>query len=171
MLTDSIQQQPFVADALEPFVVPPDLRSVMRRWPTGVSVVTTAAGSRRAGMVMNSFASVSLDPALVSWCVDKASSSFETWMATDNFSIHVLGKDLGHYVPRFAQRGNDKFEGLSSHVGSTGAPALPGVALRLDCRIWARYEGGDHMILVGQVDHITQPESFEPLLFQSLRKS
>ena len=170
MLTDSIQQQPFVAKDLEPSAVPPDLRSVMRHWPSGVSVVTTAAGSRRAGMVMNSFASVSLDPALVSWCVDRASSSFETWMATDNFSIHVLGKDLGHYVPRFAQRGNDKFEGLTPLVGSTGAPALPGVGLRLDCRLWARYEGGDHMILVGQVDHITQAEPFEPLLFQHLRK-
>ena len=147
-----------------------ELRSVMRHWATGVCVVTTETAGRQAGLVMNSFASVSLEPALVSWCVDKASTSFDIWMETNNFSIHVLDQADAHYVPRFAQRGVDKFEGLKTHVGATGAPALPEVQLRLDCRLWSRYEGGDHIILLGRVDHISQPDSIDPLLLRQLRK-
>lgn len=170
MLVDSMPGQALRANVQEAAVSAPDLRSVMRHWATGICVVTTATAGRRAGLVMNSFASVSLNPALVSWCVDKASTSLDIWMETENFSIHVLDQDDAHYVPRFAQRGVDKFEGLRTQVGSTGAPALPDAAVRLDCRLWTRYEGGDHIILVGRVDQVTQPESFDPLLFQQLRK-
>lgn len=170
MLVDSMIERTTLAKVQDSEVDATELRSVMRHWATGICVVTTATAGRRAGLVMNSFTSVSLNPALVSWCVDKASSSLDIWMGTDNFSIHVLDQDDAHYVPRFAQRGADKFENLRPHVGSTGAPALPDVALRLDCRMWTRYEGGDHVILVGRVDRITQPDSFNPLLSQQLRK-
>jgi 3-hydroxy-9,10-secoandrosta-1,3,5(10)-triene-9,17-dione monooxygenase reductase component len=171
MLVDSMIRRTTLENVQESEVAATELRSVMRHWATGICVVTTATAGRRAGLVMNSFASVSLNPALVSWCVDKASTSFDIWMETDNFSIHILDQDDAHYVPRFAQRGLDKFEGLKSQVGSTGAPALPDAAVRLDCRLWTRYEGGDHIILVGRVDQITQPGSFDPLLSQHLRKA
>jgi 3-hydroxy-9,10-secoandrosta-1,3,5(10)-triene-9,17-dione monooxygenase reductase component len=170
MLVDSMMERTTLAQVQDSEVEAAELRSVMRHWATGICVVTTAMAGQRAGLVMNSFASVSLNPALVSWCVDKASSSFDIWMETDNFSIHVLDQDDAQYVPRFAQRGVDKFENLGPEVGSTGAPALPDVAVRLDCRLWTRYEGGDHIILVGRVDRITQPDSFNPLLSQQLRK-
>jgi 3-hydroxy-9,10-secoandrosta-1,3,5(10)-triene-9,17-dione monooxygenase reductase component len=171
MLVDSMIRRTTLENVQESEVAATELRSVMRHWATGICVVTTATAGRRAGLVMNSFASVSLNPALVSWCVDKASTSLDIWMETDNFSIHVLDQDGAHYVPRFAQRGVDKFEGLKSQVGSTGAPTLPDAAVRLDCRLWTRYEGGDHIILVGRVDQITQPGSFDPLLSQHLRKA
>ena len=170
MLVDSMPELALRANVQEAAVSALELRSVMRHWATGICVVTTATAGRRAGLVMNSFASVSLNPALVSWCVDKASTSLDIWMETENFSIHVLDQDDAHYVPRFAQRGVDKFKDLRTRVGSTGAPALPNAAVRLDCRLWARYEGGDHIILVGRVDQITQPESFSPLLSQQLRR-
>ena len=133
------------------------LRSFMRHWETGTCVVTTAAGGKRAGLVVNSFTSVSLEPALVSWCVDKASTSFAVWMETENFSVHLLGPTTAHHIPRFVQRGVDKFAGLDLSAGTTGSPALTDVPLRLDCRIWDRYEGGDHIIMVGAVHHIAQP--------------
>ena len=170
MLVNSMIRRTTLENVQESEVAATELRSVMRHWATGICVVTTATAGRRTGLVMNSFASVSLNPALVSWCLDKACTSLDIWMETDNFSIHILDQDGAHYVPRFAQRGVDKFEGLKSQVGSTGAPALPDAAVRLDCRLWARYEGGDHIILVGRVDQITQPGSFDPLLSQHLRK-
>lgn len=170
MLVDSMPGQMTRADVPRVPVAAPELRSVMRHWATGICVVTTATGGRQAGLVMNSFASVSLEPALVSWCVDKASTSFDIWMETDNFSIHVLDQTDAHYVPRFARRGVDKFDGLRTQLGATGAPALPEVKIRLDCRLWSRYEGGDHIILLGRVDHIAQPESINPLLLHQLRK-
>lgn len=168
MLVDSMARQVSRADIPRAAVAAPELRSVMRHWATGICVVTTATAGRRAGLVMNSFASVSLNPALVSWCVDRASTSFDIWMETDNFSIHVLDQDDAHYVPRFARRGADKFDGIKTQIGSTGAPALPEVRVRLDCRLWTRYEGGDHIILLGRVDQVTQSESIDPLLYQQL---
>lgn len=139
-----------------------DLRSFMRHWATGACVVTTATAGKRAGLVVNSFTSVSLEPPLVSWCVDRSSTSFGIWMETDNFSVHLLGPGTAHHIPRFVQRGVDKFSGLELHAGTTGAPALPDVELRLDCRLWGRYEGGDHIIMVGRVHHIAQPEAGSP---------
>lgn len=138
------------------------LRSFMRHWTTGTCVVTTAARGMRAGLVVNSFTSVSLEPALVSWCVDKASTSFGIWMDTENFSVHLLDPTTAHHIPRFVQRGVDKFAGLELLAGTTGSPALPDVQLRLDCRLWGRYEGGDHIIMVGAVDHIAQPDPTMP---------
>ena len=170
MLVDSMPRQVPRADIPRAAVAAPELRSVMRHWATGICVVTTATAGRRPGLVMNSFASVSLNPALVSWCVDRASTSFDIWMETDNFSIHVLDQDDAHYVPRFAQRCADKFDGIKTQIGSPGAPALPEVRVRLDCRLWTRFEGGDHIILLGRVDHVTQPESIEPLLYQQLAR-
>jgi 3-hydroxy-9,10-secoandrosta-1,3,5(10)-triene-9,17-dione monooxygenase reductase component len=170
MLAESMPAQMARADVPSAPVAAAELRSVMRHWSTGICVVTTAMANRQAGLVVNSFASVSLEPALVSWCVDKASTSFDIWMETDSFSIHVLDQADAHYVPRFARRSVDKFDGLRTETGATGAPALPEVEVRLDCRLWTRYEGGDHIILLGRVEHIAQPESIDPLLFQQLRK-
>ena len=77
MLVDSRPGQMPAADVPRATVAAPELRSVMRHWATGVCVVTTEAAGRRARLVMNSFASVSLNPALVSWCLDKSSTSFD----------------------------------------------------------------------------------------------
>lgn len=170
MLVDTMSGRTIPAHVEDATPAGPDLRSAMRHWASGICVVTTESAGRQAGLVMNSFASVSLSPALVSWCVDKTSTSFDLWMGTDNFSIHVLDQGNAHYVPRFVRSGADKFDGITTQPGATGAPALPGVTVRLDCRLWTRYEGGDHIILVGRVEQITQPASFDPLLCHQLRR-
>lgn len=158
MLVESKPHQPAAFPGPAADRQTPGLRSFMRHWDTGTCVVTAAAGERLAGLVVNSFTSVSLEPALVSWCVDKASTSFDIWMETENFSVHLLDQTTAHHIPRFVQRGVDKFAGLELQTGTTGSPVLPDVRLRLDCRIWDRYEGGDHIIMVGAVDHIAQPD-------------
>jgi flavin reductase (DIM6/NTAB) family NADH-FMN oxidoreductase RutF len=136
-----------------------ELRQAMRHWDTGVTVITSGSeSSARIGLVSNSFTSVSLDPPLVSWCVDRNSSSFDAWCRTPAFSIHILDDEDGHLIPRFAARGTDKFAGLTTQATAIGTPALDAGRLRLDCRTWRTYDGGDHLIIIGEVVRIENNE-------------
>lgn len=145
------------------------LRQVMRHWTTGVTVITTQEmEDRRVGIVSNSFTSVSLDPPLVSWAIDKGSSSFEVWNTTDAYSVHILADDQANLVQRFAQRGVDKFAGLETATSRLSTPVIDEVDVRLDCRVVGRHEAGDHVILIGEVlDHRTV-DTLSPLTNRSL---
>ena len=140
---------------LESSVTGIELRQAMRHWDTGVTVITAGSEpSRRIGLVSNSFTSVSLDPPLVSWCVDRNSSSFEAWCDTPAFSVHILDDDDTDFIPRFAARGTDKFAGLTTLSTPLRTPALEAGRIRFDCRTWRTYDGGDHVIIIGEVVHI-----------------
>ncbi|MBT8162395.1 MULTISPECIES: flavin reductase family protein [Arthrobacter] len=129
-----------------------ELRQAMRHWASGIAVITAGPEPlTRIGLVSNSFTSVSLEPPLVSWCVDRNSSSFEAWCRTPSFSIHILDEEDVHLVPRFAAKGTDKFAGLTTHATAVGTPALEAGCVRLDCRAWKTYDGGDHVIIIGEV--------------------
>jgi flavin reductase (DIM6/NTAB) family NADH-FMN oxidoreductase RutF len=141
-------------------------REALGQFPTGVTIVTAAGADRPVGMTANSFASVSLDPPLVLWSVAKATPSFAAFVAADAFAVHFLGADQRDLAMRFASRIDDKFAGLDHRPGVTGAPVLAGVEPLLECRVWARHDGGDHMILVGEVVHI-RSRAHQPLLFHA----
>lgn len=154
---------------LTPPVTAHELRRTMRHWTTGVTVITAHPEGGPIGLVCNSFTSVSLDPPLVSWCVDRASTSFEAWMASDSFSVHILAADDAALVPRFAAKGADKFSGLASSPTGLGTPALEAGVARLDCRVWRAYDGGDHAIVVGRVERIEERDGALPLDLRALR--
>lgn len=149
-------------------ISPTELRSAMRHWVTGVTVITASHEERPVGMVSNSFTSVSLDPPLVSWCVDLRSTSYEAWSRTDNFAVHVLDHEQKSLVTSFAKRGGDKFEGVSWHPGVNHSPILDDASFSLECEVWSRLAAGDHLILIGRVIASTQPESFVPLTNHAL---
>jgi 3-hydroxy-9,10-secoandrosta-1,3,5(10)-triene-9,17-dione monooxygenase reductase component len=140
---------------LDQLVTGSDLRQAMRHWASGITVITARpAPGARIGLVSNSFTSVSLDPPLVSWCVDRQSTSFESWRTIDAFSIHILDDEDSHLVPRFAARGTDKFAGLETRTSELSTPILDAGAVRFDCRTWKTYDGGDHLIIIGEVRRI-----------------
>lgn len=141
-------------------------REALGQFPTGVAIVTAAGPDKLVGMTINSFASVSLDPPLVLWSVAKATPSFAAFMAADAYAVHFLGADKRDLAMRFASRIDDKFVGLDHRPGVTGAPVLDGVEPLLECRVWARHDGGDHVILVGEVVHI-RSRPHQPLLFHA----
>jgi 3-hydroxy-9,10-secoandrosta-1,3,5(10)-triene-9,17-dione monooxygenase reductase component len=156
--------------ALTPPVAAQALRQAMRHWATGVTIVTARPeGHAPIGLVCNSFTSVSLEPPLVSWCVDRASTSFGAWMSADSFSVHILAEDDAALIPRFAARGADKFAGLAPDPTHLGTPALDAGAARLDCRVWRTYDGGDHAIVVGRVERIEERDGARPLDLRALR--
>jgi 3-hydroxy-9,10-secoandrosta-1,3,5(10)-triene-9,17-dione monooxygenase reductase component len=145
---------------------PAEFRRALGQYPTGVTIVTAMAEDRPIGVTANSFSSVSLDPPLVSWCVAISSSGHDAFVAADAFAVHLLGADQHELALSFAGRGRDRFAGVEHGPGRLGAPILRGVEPVFECRTWARYPGGDHTIIVGEVtDMVTRVQ--DPLLFHS----
>lgn len=138
-------------------------RDALGRFATGVTVVTIAGPDGPMGFTANSFSSLSLDPALVLWSPAKASQRYPFFAAASHFAIHVLGEDQADFPARFS-RGGQGFAGLDWRANAEGVPTLPGVPARFDCAQHATHDGGDHLIIVGQVLRLALEEG-EPLVF------
>lgn len=142
-------------------------RDALGRFATGVTVVTINGPEGPMGFTANSFAAVSLDPALVLWSPAKASSRFPHYVAARHYAIHVLDHDQGGWLTRF-HRGGQGFDGLDHEINGEGVPVLPGALARFDCEQHATHEGGDHLIVVGRVLRAACREG-APLVFSQGR--
>ncbi|HEX5787184.1 MAG TPA: flavin reductase family protein [Woeseiaceae bacterium] len=137
-------------------------RRALSCFPTGVAVVTTLdAEGAPAGITVSSFNSVSLDPPLVLWSIDRQAACYEVFMNAPYFAVNVLSLAELSLVARFALREGDKFAGLVCRRGLGGIPVLPDFAACFECGTEHRYDGGDHTIIVGRVlafeDHEKEP--------------
>jgi len=128
-----------------------ELRDALGAFATGVTVVTTMTPDGPLGMTANSFASVSLDPPLVLWSPARKSARFPSFEAASHFAIHILSVTQRDISNAFASGGHDPFVGVSYSEGIGGVPLLDGCAARLECTQSAGHDGGDHLILVGEV--------------------
>ncbi|WP_286239497.1 flavin reductase [Neptuniibacter halophilus] len=143
-----------------------DFRRALAQFPTGVTVITTLDGdSQPVGVTASSFNSVSIDPPLILWSIDKGAYSLETFRTAEFFAVNVLGRDQVDISNRFASRGEDKFKGVEYSAGAGGSPVLQDYAAQFECKTWAVYEGGDHLILVGEVLDYRYQDIQHPLVF------
>lgn len=142
-------------------------RDALGRFATGVTLVSAAGPHGPVGFTANSFASLSLDPALVLWSIARSSARFPAFAAAGHFAIHVLGQGQSGLPSRFF-RGGPGFDGLDWRPNAQGVPVLPGVPARFDCARHATHDGGDHLIIVGQVLRLALEEG-EPLVFANGR--
>lgn len=126
------------------------LRHALGRFATGVTVVTVAGPEGPVGITANSFAAVSLDPALVLWSPAKSSRRFPVFAEAAHFAIHVLGADQRDIAARFTRHADD-FRGLDLDAGPGGAPLIGDCLARFACRRFAAHEGGDHLVILGEV--------------------
>jgi 3-hydroxy-9,10-secoandrosta-1,3,5(10)-triene-9,17-dione monooxygenase reductase component len=141
-------------------------RHVLSHVPTGVAVIAGAAEGEPAGLAVGTFTSISLDPPLVGFFCDRASTSWPPIRATGGFCANVLAADQGDLSARFARKGGRKFEGLEwSPAPVSGAPVLPGVLAWLDCRIEREVELGDHTLVVGEPRELAVSGAGGPLVF------
>lgn len=140
-----------------------DLRDALGRFVTGVTVVTTRAETGPLGMTVNSFASVSLDPPLVLWSPARKSSRFPAFEAAPYFAIHVLSENQRVLAEHFA-RSAEPFPDLAYEEGIDGTPLFEGSLARFECRHAAGHDGGDHLIVVGEVLRFTTSD-LAPLVF------
>ena len=137
---------------------------------TGVTIVTarTAAGEL-VGLTANSFNSVSLDPPLVLWSLARAAGSLAVLSTGSHYAINILAADQKDLAERFSIRGSDRWSGVAFTEGAGGAPVLAGAAATFECFNRSRYEEGDHVIFVGEVERCTHHVGASPLLFHGAR--
>lgn len=141
-------------------------RRVLGQYPTGVCVVTaTTPAGDRAGFVVGSFTSVSLDPPLVAFFPDKGSTSWPKVHEAGRFCVNVLGADQEDICRRFASKGADKFAGLDHGIAGSGAPVLDEVVAWIDCDLESVQEAGDHYMVLGRVRELDVGSPKLPLLF------
>lgn len=132
------------------------LRSTMRLWASGVTVVTTAHGGRRAGLTASSFTSVSVDPPLVLVCVHKRTDTAKLIRRARAFAISILGENQEAVARRFAGQtpiapGTDRFTGVRTRARKTGAPTIEGSRAWLDCRLVGVRSLSSHFLVLGEV--------------------
>lgn len=127
---------------------------VMGRFATGVTVVTTRSHEGLAGLTVNSFCSVSLDPPLVLICIDLNSHTLVYFRKSGSFVVNILTdqqEDLSRCFATPSQERYEHFCCVSYHFAATGSPVIDGALAFVDARIVSEYPGGDHAIFVGQV--------------------
>lgn len=143
------------------------IRDAFGQFTTGIAVVTTLdKNAKPVGITVNSFASVSLEPPLVSWCVDRSSKRFNEFAQAEYFTISVLTSKQQAISDLFAQRSWDvtAFDDVEWYEGHHGIPQIPSVSARFHCKTAHLYEGGDHLIILGAVEGYDSEPS-PPLLF------
>lgn len=142
-----------------------DFRGALSRFASGVTVVTTQdAAKTPCGLTVSAFSSLSLDPPLVSVCINRSSSSLSAFSESGVFAVNILSEDQEQISRRFASRVPDRFEGVDYRIGDRGAPVLEGALANLECRIVQFYDGGDHTILIGRVESARITDG-RPLLY------
>jgi flavin reductase (DIM6/NTAB) family NADH-FMN oxidoreductase RutF len=144
-----------------------ELRRVMGQFATGVTILTTHDRTgRHYGLTANAFTSLSLDPPLVLACIDRKSETFPHFLDAGSFAVNVLGDGQEELSARFARSGGDKFAGVSYRADHQGNALLAGALCHIECRIVSTYEGGDHVIHVGEVLHAEVAGGLPLLFFQ-----
>lgn len=140
-------------------------RNALGQFATGVTVMTALSpGGDRLGITVTSFNSLSLDPPLILWSLGRDGGSFACFQAGTAFAVNVLAGDQEPVAQRFARIGIPKFEGIATYDGLDGVPLIGGCVGYFECRVEARYPGGDHDIIVGRVRRLFNVGG-TPLLF------
>ncbi|HLZ08050.1 MAG TPA: flavin reductase family protein [Chloroflexota bacterium] len=146
-----------------------DLRRIYGCFATGVTVVTCRVGPRTHGITVNSYTSLSLDPPLVLVCIDRNAIAFNMVPEAGVFAINILNETqrwiCDYFAKRLAPDPNDEFAEIPHRLGACGAPLVDGAVATIECRLVARYPGGDHEIFVGEVIDAAILADDLPLLF------
>lgn len=128
-----------------------EFRRILGHYPTGVCVITALSGSEPVGMVVGSFTSVSLDPALVAFLPDRKSTTWPRIEAAGHFCVNILAERQQAVCQAFSSRTADRFDTVPYRLSESGLPIIDGVVAWVDCQLHAVHEAGDHYIAIGLV--------------------
>lgn len=140
-----------------------DFRATMSRLATGVSVITTRAGSTPIGMTASAVSALSLDPLQLLVCIGNHLYTRTAIAAHGRFAVNVLGEDSEHLARNFAASKTDKFEGIET-FDDHGVPVLKDAIAAVVCDVAEALPGGDHTIFVGEVRYCSHKVDCRPLL-------
>jgi 3-hydroxy-9,10-secoandrosta-1,3,5(10)-triene-9,17-dione monooxygenase reductase component len=141
------------------------IRRVLGHFASGVTVITAVLHGEPVGFTCQSFASLSLDPPMVTFAPSRGSTTWPKIRQAGTFCVNVLSDEHSELSSAFARSGTDKFAGVRWRSSRLGAPVLDGVAAYVDCRIWAEYDGGDHTIVAASVLDLAADSTRRPLMF------
>lgn len=141
-----------------------DYRNALGAFGTGVAVVTAAIEGRPIGLTVNSFTSVSLEPALILWSIDCQSNHYDDFAYIKHFAVHVLTMNQQGVADRFSTTDVDKFNEYERQCDSLGVPVIPDSLVRFQCQRHGVQQIGDHRVIFGQVVGYNLTEG-SPLLF------
>jgi flavin reductase (DIM6/NTAB) family NADH-FMN oxidoreductase RutF len=144
-----------------------EFRHALGHFATGVTVITTQHQGQLHGTTVSSFCSLSLNPPLVLVCIDLNANIHDLIVASEVFGVNVVAEHTEAISRHFARRVPDKFSDIrySYSLGQLGVPLLDDALATLECRVVARYPGGDHSIIVGEVVAFNTEPQAQPLLF------
>ncbi len=141
------------------------LREAFSHFPSGVIAVAAEIDGTRVGLAASTFVPVSLNPPLVSFCVQNTS---ETWPRLKNLpmlGISVLGETHGTAARTLAARTGDRFAGLQTVSSDAGAVFVEGTSLWLESAIEGEVPAGDHTIVILRIHDVTVHGEVAPLVF------
>lgn len=146
-------------------VSPARMRNVLGNFASGIVVITAIGPDGPVGFTCQSFASLSLDPPLITFCPARTSTTWPKIRDRGRFWVNVLADHHEEISNRFARSGGDKFAGIRWGVTKPGAPVLSEVCAWVECTLADEFDGGDHTIVVGRVRDLSADAARRPLLF------
>ncbi len=156
--------------ARSPSFSPREFRASLAMFATGVTIVTARTPTGvLVGLTANSFNSVSLNPPLVLWSLSQAAGSMAALSTGSHYVINILAADQKELAERFAGKRDDRWKDVAFIEGACGSPVLAGAAATFECFNRSRYEEGDHVIFVGEVERCSHRTGAAPLLFHGGR--
>ncbi|QEE62126.1 flavin reductase family protein [Salinibacterium sp. dk2585] len=145
------------------------LRQAFSLFPTGVVAVAASVDGRPVGLAVNSFTSVSLDPALVGVCIANTSTTWPTLSSVKRLGLSILGAGQGAVCRTLSARGVDRFADVPWQAGEHGAVLIDDAALWLECEIHSSFPGGDHEVVLLKVVRSELFPDVAPLVFHQSR--
>ena len=146
---------------------PRAFRQVLGQFCTGITIITTMHDGEPSGFACPSCAALSLDPPLVLFCPTKLSRSWQAIEASGRFCVNILTEAQREVCARFGSREPDKFAGVDWHESPLGSPVLDGSLAHIDCTVASVHDGGDHFVVFGAVNSLSELHNVKPrpLLF------
>ena len=128
-------------------------RDALAQFATGVTIIAARrSDGRYVGFTANSFNSVSLEPPLVVWGLDRRADSLAAFRSAERYAINVLAHDQVELARRFSRPHVDRFSGVAYRLGAADAPLIDGSIAWFECRHHARHRAGDHLLFIGEVE-------------------
>jgi flavin reductase (DIM6/NTAB) family NADH-FMN oxidoreductase RutF len=144
-------------------------RQALGQFPTGVCIVTAKVEEKRLGMTVSSFNSLSLDPPLILFSIDRRAASLPLWERAEAYAVNVLAENQKDLSNRFARSLANKWEATDYKNGFMDVPLLSGAAAIFECAAFAKHDGGDHTLFIAEVRRYRAYGDRQPLVFSKGR--
>jgi flavin reductase (DIM6/NTAB) family NADH-FMN oxidoreductase RutF len=137
-------------------------RDALGHYASGITVIGAMVDGEPVGFTCQSFFSVSLEPPLVSFSVMKSSSRWPKVRSAGKFAINVLSGSQHELADQFGRHSPKDWAGIPWHLDGNGNPGIDDVLLRLDCRLTAEHEAGDHWVVIASVEGLEHADAAAP---------